>query len=348
QSEDIVDSQDYDKLLWAAKPALQDMPSSKMKLPVKIRGQRVKKMLGTLACHTYDVPVLTAVASRTLLTELENCSSDNPRINKLKMQLVRSAMSDMNPSEAVNKLGSSVTFLSPKQLSAIPKDVLRKALKNLGSSAQWTEGQLQTLVKNQLGDKKCGKISATELKTLQSVARGLPSCMLEQVSAGEILNDTEALQNISKRMKKGQLKAMLQGLRSGADPSELVKKLHGPLLQSISLSTLSTVNFSSVDQVEGKIWTYLAKKMASLHQLNYGCNSSLSPVSHLSRHSPSDIMDLPDSVCPVLLDKMEVANLSCLPLRSPSRFALSQRALLCLTNVRERSQMGDKYMEKAT
>ncbi|XP_027142923.1 uncharacterized protein LOC104934470 [Larimichthys crocea] len=385
QSEDIMDSQDYDKLLWAAKPALQDMPSSKMKLPNKIGGQKVKKMmkmlkevydpmpedqkkkvvkwvkeqitqnyfnctlrtasnsrlhlahcksslkwlnlealsmmgpyvtrlaphdldsspkeklcdyfgskqfksamamatkinpslakrflqrfqecftgeefaenvdkLGTLACHTYDVPDLTAVASRTLLTELENCSSDNPRIKKLKMKLVHSAMSDLSPSEAVNKLGSSVTFLSPKQLSEIPKDVLRKALQNLGSNAQWTQGQLQTLVKNQLGDKKCAKISGTELKTLQSVARGLPSCILEQVSASEILNDTEALKNISKRMKKGQLKAMLQGLRSSADPSELVKKLHGPLLQSISLSTLSTVNFSSVDQVEDKIWS---------------------------------------------------------------------------------------------
>lgn len=36
--------------------------------------------------------------------------------------------------------------------------------------------------------------------------------MLEQVLASEILNDTEALKNISKRMKKGQLKAMLQGV----------------------------------------------------------------------------------------------------------------------------------------
>lgn len=41
--------------------------------------------LGTLACHTYDVPDLTAVASRTLLTELENCSSDNPRIKKVSV-----------------------------------------------------------------------------------------------------------------------------------------------------------------------------------------------------------------------------------------------------------------------
>ncbi|XP_027142608.1 otoancorin [Larimichthys crocea] len=47
---------------------------------------------------------------------------------------------------------------------------------------------------------------------------------------------------------------------------------------------------------------------------------------------PSDVTALPDSVCPVLLDKMEMANLSCLPPRSLSRSALSKRALLCLTN----------------
>lgn len=79
------------------------------------------------------------------------------------MKLVHSAMSDLSPSEAVNKLGSSVTFLSPKQLSEIPKDVLRKALQNLGSNAQWTQGQLQTLVKNQLGDKKVSLQGCFEL-----------------------------------------------------------------------------------------------------------------------------------------------------------------------------------------
>ncbi|XP_068591549.1 otoancorin isoform X2 [Cebidichthys violaceus] len=45
---------------------------------------------------------------------------------------------------------------------------------------------------------------------------------------------------------------------------------------------------------------------------------------------PRKAMDLPDSVCPVLLEKIKEANLSSLPHRSPSRPALTQRALLCL------------------
>lgn len=47
---------------------------------------------------------------------------------------------------------------------------------------------------------------------LGSVVEGVPSCVLKHVKAREILNDTEGLKNISKQMRKGQLKAMLQGV----------------------------------------------------------------------------------------------------------------------------------------
>ncbi|XP_036929963.1 otoancorin isoform X2 [Acanthopagrus latus] len=45
QSEDNMDSDDYDELLWAAKPALEDMPPSEMRLPVTATLQKVKKMM---------------------------------------------------------------------------------------------------------------------------------------------------------------------------------------------------------------------------------------------------------------------------------------------------------------
>ncbi len=45
---------------------------------------------------------------------------------------------------------------------------------------------------------------------LRSVAAGLPNCVLKHVDAQEILNDTEALKDISKRLRKGQRKALLQ------------------------------------------------------------------------------------------------------------------------------------------
>ncbi|XP_056300397.1 stereocilin-like isoform X2 [Pseudoliparis swirei] len=45
---------------------------------------------------------------------------------------------------------------------------------------------------------------------------------------------------------------------------------------------------------------------------------------------PGKVGDLPDSVCPVFLDKMQEADLSSLPRRLPSRPALTRRALRCL------------------
>lgn len=55
---------------------------------------------------------------------------------------------------------------------------------------------------------------------LKSIVRGLPSCVLKQIKAQEILNDTRALKAISKRMRMPQLKALLQGVsHSRAGPS---------------------------------------------------------------------------------------------------------------------------------
>ncbi|CAL1611125.1 unnamed protein product [Knipowitschia caucasica] len=54
------------------------------------------------------------------------------------------------------------------------------------------------------------------------------------------------------------------------------------------------------------------------------------PSLHLIHLSAEKVKDLPNSVCLVFLDKMEEANLSALPQLSPSRSALTERALKCL------------------
>ncbi|KAI3360495.1 hypothetical protein L3Q82_002382 [Scortum barcoo] len=377
----------------------QDESQPRREVPRKI--SRLLQ-LGTLACHYYAAPELSPELSKKLLSELNNCDDyNNPRIKKLKEHLVNSVMSNVSGVEALRQLDSSITLLSPKQLKEIPANNLKEVLKNLGPTVKWTKGQLHTLVKKQLGDKKCEEVSFEELKALQSVAEGLPNCVLKRVRAQDILNDTEALKNISKLMRKGQLKAMLQGLHENVDLSELVQKLPSTLLRRVSLNNLAKANITSLDQLENKILSlpqavYLARKMYNLKKLNYtrklhsvlqgvtckmfenltdsetqdmaqairetpqwlskmqaGCAArklfaSLEkkradyfktiiekemdeiPTDLLIHLPPAKVKDLPDSVCSVLLDKMEVANLSSLPLRAPSRLTLTHRALLCL------------------
>ncbi|XP_060906639.1 uncharacterized protein otoa isoform X2 [Labrus mixtus] len=359
--------------------------------------------LSPLACSCPAHQNVTADLSRKLLPQLDHCDVNNFQVKKLKKNLVDSLMSNSNASQALQDLGSSVNLLSPKQLSKFACDDIKEVLKKLVSNVEWTRGQLRTLVKKCLGDKKCKEVSVKELMDLGSIAGGLPRCVLKRVRAKEILNDIEGLKKISKRMRKGQLKAMLQGVMSeNVDISELVQKLPDSMIPSVSLRLLEKANISSLDQLKNKRLTpaqaaFLAKKMFKqkkplfrklrsvlqgitcnmidkigesevqnmvqdieetpqwLPKVAAGCaarklfgplektrvdyfktitNDEMDeiPPILLLQLPPRKLKDLPDSVCPVFLDKMKVANLSSLPLRSPSRPEIIKRALLCIAN----------------
>ncbi|XP_026039811.1 stereocilin isoform X4 [Astatotilapia calliptera] len=355
--------------------------------------------LGPLACY-YDPPELNANFSGKLLSQLDQC--DSSQIKGLKTRLLSSLRSLSSPAQIIRDLSSTVTALSAKEIAAIPATSLTQALKNLGPNIRWTRSQLHALIEKHLGEKKCKQISGMELMKLQPVAEGLPNCILKQVKAVEVLNEPEGLKNISKRLSRGQLMAMLVGMLKEMHPPALVPKLSSQLLNVVSINILADANVTSLDQVTNKTWTrsqaaYLAKKMADLKQLQFrkmrsvlqgitckmineapdsgvmemalamaespewlskvqaGCAAKKLfatlvkkradyfktiteqeldkiPSALLLHLLPSDVDDLPSSVCPIFLDKMEEANISSLPLNSPSRPALTKKALFCLTN----------------
>ncbi|KAM9852097.1 LOW QUALITY PROTEIN: otoancorin [Aulostomus maculatus] len=200
---------------------------------------------------------------------------DSSPEGKLKKQLLRSVTSTHNwtDSQVLHKMGSAVALLSPEQLSKIPRDKLKGVLKNLGPEITWKKEQLRTLIKKQLGDKKCEEVLGKELIVLQSAIEGVPSCMLKHVNAREVLDDPEGLKKVTQRMKKGQLKAMLQGLQEKVESSELVLKLPGPLLNMVALNVLDK-EVMSLEQAENKTWSrpqaaFLVKKLHDGKQLHF-------------------------------------------------------------------------------
>lgn len=358
--------------------------------------------LGILACHVSNAPDLDPDLSQKLLSELDSCDDGNPKIKQMKKRLVKAVFSNATDIRGLQKLGNSLAFLTPSDLSKISKADLKDIIKNLGSSVQWTRAQMRAIGKK-LQDKKCNKsMSGQDLLALKSVAEGLPSCAFKHVN--EILNDTEGMKNIAQRMRKGQRMAMLQELLGDVAPSLLVQKLSGRLLGSLPLSTLVEANIVSLDQVGDKTWSrsqaaFLAKKILNGNKFWYrvkklrsvmqgitcemiddvsdsdtgdmgqavtedpqwlskrqaGCaarklfaslekeradyfktitEEEMKNISTclLLRLPPSKVEDLPDSVCPTLLDKIEEADLSSLPQRSLSRPAFTERALRCLAN----------------
>ncbi|XP_037309860.2 otoancorin [Pungitius pungitius] len=356
--------------------------------------------LGILACYYSPAADLTPDISGKLLSELITCDDfSNPKITKMKKRLIESVMSKANGTEALGRLGRSVALLSPTQLSQIPHEQLKEFLKNMGPGVRWTKGQQRAVVDKLLCG-ECADVSIEELVDLQSVAGGLPSSVLKHVKSMPPF--AEGLKNLTMGMKKGQLVAMLQGLLGEMDPSELVRKLSGPLLRRLPLNKLEEANipsFLSLDTVAGKMWSmpqaaFLAKQMheqknfrwrpysflqgvpcemidnvadtdtQDMAQAVTGASQFLSkgqagcaarklfatkekeradyfktiteeemkniPTYLLLHLQPTKVRDLPASVCPAFLVKMQEADLSSLPHRSPSRAALTQRALRCL------------------
>lgn len=356
--------------------------------------------LGPLACYWDDAPDMTPDSSRKLLSELNNCEDGNsPTVRKLKKRLIKRLLSISNATKVLKDLGRSVTLVPPKQLSQIPVETLREFMKDQGVDFQWSKSQLRILVKKLLGSNKCGEKLPEKLSDLRSFARGLPICVFKQLKAQEMLNDAAALKDISRKMRKGQLKAMLQGLSKDVDYPELVQKLPGPLLHRLPLSVIEKANIS-LDQLGDKMWSrsqalYLAKKKYGrkrppfrklnsvlqgitckiirdledqevwdmvqalsenpqwFSKVTAGC-AARKLCAVLEKQRPDyfktisadeleaippivltslphfKLKDLPESKCSVFLDMMKVANLSLVPLRSPSRLTLTQKALLCL------------------
>ncbi|XP_023117628.2 stereocilin [Amphiprion ocellaris] len=360
--------------------------------------------LGPLACYFYDVQNLTFEDSRKALAQLEKC--DNPQIKKVKKRLVNFLMSNSTIAQSrPDFLNKSITLLSTKQLSKIPTEKLTEVVKKLGRTVKWTRKQMRILVKKQMDGKKCKDLSTEDLKALKPIAEGLPRCVLKKMKAKDILDDTAGLKNATQRMKKGKLKAMLEGMEN-MTVSDLVKKLPGALLRCISLNKLKNADDSSLDKVDNEGWNkaqaaYLVKKMPAwkfrkmrsliqgitckiidevadreVQDMAQGITENQKWVSKVQAKCaaqklfaslekerkdyfktisdeeldridtflllhlpPNKVKDLPDSVCSAFIDKMEMANLSKVPFRSPSRPALTMRALRCLAQGKDLSKL---------
>ncbi|MEQ2170580.1 hypothetical protein GOODEAATRI_001767 [Goodea atripinnis] len=111
---------------------------------------------------------------------------------------------------------------------------------------------------------ECSKVSEN-LMELQSVAAGLPNCVVRNVKPQDILNNTETLKTISKQMRKGQLKVMLQGVSTmccskvfGPVPSmtESIIVQLGCITQSFSNSELEMLPLSleNLDEIAACGW----------------------------------------------------------------------------------------------
>lgn len=144
-------------------------------------------------------------------------------------------VSKHNLTQIARDLGSCISLLPLENVCNISWSDLKEIQQS--ANVQWTPAQMYALVKKRLGDERvsctpwtrgdhpspespvliagvsqCKQVTSEEVMGLKSLVRGLPSCVLKKVKAMRMLMDKRELRNITKRMRRGQLKAMLQGV----------------------------------------------------------------------------------------------------------------------------------------
>ncbi|XP_037393081.1 otoancorin [Pygocentrus nattereri] len=216
--------------------------------------------LGSLVCFFDDGPSLNATLSKKVLSQMADC--ENAGIDQIKRDLMRKVMSngDVPPTiELLRTLGSSVSILPSSKLSDFSADTLKNGLTSL-REVKWKPAQARILAQKLLEKNVTGE----SLLSLGSMVRGVDSEILRKVKLQGLLGN-EGLKNMTEKMSSLQKKALLEGLRSSLNESDLVKKVPDSLLSSLSLLSLEKAGISSVDQLGGRSWSrtqsvYLIKK----------------------------------------------------------------------------------------
>ncbi|KAJ8354713.1 hypothetical protein SKAU_G00222800 [Synaphobranchus kaupii] len=209
--------------------------------------------LGSLACF-YDNPkALNSSMITILLPQLKKC--ENPESDKLKKKLVMALVSSHNNGylgpEILESVGSAASFLPPYKLDKLSPSVIRNSLSSLGK-AKWKPVQAKFLADKII--KKGMILSVAQLVDMGSLVIGVGSIVLRQA---KLIGrpKTQELIGLGSMLSTLQKTALLEGLSSEMNASQLVRSISGPLVASLSLSTLEQAHLDSVDELEGKNWT---------------------------------------------------------------------------------------------
>ncbi|XP_072536586.1 otoancorin [Salminus brasiliensis] len=227
--------------------------------------------LGSLVCFYDDASSLNSSLSKKLLSQLGDC--ENPGLDQVKRDLVKKLISsgEAPPTlELLRSLGSSASVLPLSKLSDFSADALRGGLSSL-SQATWTPAQAKVLAKKLL--EKVADITGEHLLSLGSMVIGVDSDQLRKVKGLQGLLKNDGLKNMTEKMSFLQKMALIEGMRSSVNASELVKEVPDSLLPAISVFVLEKAGISSVDQVEGRRWSRTQSVSILKKVLSHGMKS---------------------------------------------------------------------------
>ncbi|XP_076135713.1 uncharacterized protein otoa [Alosa pseudoharengus] len=294
--------------------------------------------LGSLACF-YDggVSSLNETMSKGLLSQLEECQ--NSASKKVNMHThPRTHIS----SSVLLSLGTVVRGVSSSELQTLPGEELLRGEERgrlEGVSRMMSTLQRKALLK---GMRSSVNVSALVLS--------VPAPLLSSLSLSTLgrarLTSVEQLEGrkwtraqsafllkkiVGRKLNRQHLRMLGQAIQG------VTCEMIDSLIQNETMESVEALSQSSGWLDKTQIGCAARQLFAMLEQNRTDYFSSITeeelqsiPATMLIHLPARRIQGLPVSVCGVFLDKMAAVNLSCLPHSSPSRSALTQRALDCL------------------
>nr|XP_057939918.1 otoancorin isoform X2 [Doryrhamphus excisus] len=302
----------------------------------------VLRVLGVTVSLLSPIP-LDNISSTDLQEALTNLTSSDVQLTTRQQ---RSVVTKVLGDEKCPEVSSQQLLQLAPVVKGVPRHVLQ-------STKAWESLADVEVLRNismgmSRGQRKAVLLELLKKRSASELVRQLPGSLLRSMSVenldeaditsfqevrGERLSRPQAA-FLAKKLFKGNESlfwrtSLLQGVTC-----QMIDKVADTTLQDMAQAVEKTPWWLSQAQVGCAARKYLAtlrKEHPDYFQVITEEQLNSIPTSLFIHLPPRELNHLPDSVCQAFLDKMQTADLSSLPRRSPSRPALLQKALLCLT-----------------
>uniref|UniRef100_UPI00398EEBC5 otoancorin-like isoform X2 n=1 Tax=Pristiophorus japonicus TaxID=55135 RepID=UPI00398EEBC5 len=209
--------------------------------------------LGALACYYDDAASFGKDNASALLRLLRSCR------NKEVLKSVTMLVQALGPGipvdgQMLRDLGIAASALSSSQLANISDRDIRNSISQLGQGLWWSGGQTRLLIRKFL--KAGGQISSSrDLMKIGSLIKGVPSNILRNLSAEQLLQAVQAgLEEQASKLSTFQRKTIVATILQGVNSTVAIESLPGSLITELPLYVIQTADIRSIQEVKEKLW----------------------------------------------------------------------------------------------
>ncbi|XP_037239682.1 otoancorin isoform X1 [Falco rusticolus] len=196
--------------------------------------------LGLLVCFYDDMEQMDAAVARALLHQMIKCNhlrGFQAEVQKLKSQLLNTAMQNQTLNDIVGSLSDAVVGLTSSQLESLSPKAVHNAIATLNQVSGWAKSQVMILSSKYLSYEKV--LSFYNVSQMGALVTGISTQSFYSMNPKELSQiirgtTSQYLSDLSPAQQQG----ILRKIAASGDFSSSVKDIQGAFFKEISLSGL--------------------------------------------------------------------------------------------------------------